>query len=95
MGTAYQYYGVKECTEPAGGLDDKAFAQRQFSDASCGARQLFTYEFEAHAPAIQKWVHLYTGKPGETEIAVLCPTTLYRLGGNLDPTIERVCIPAP
>ncbi len=88
MGTAYQFYHVKECTEPAGGLDEKGFAQRIFSDASCGASQLFTYEFEAHAPAIQKYVHLLTGKPGETEIAVLCPTTLYRLGGNLDPTIQ-------
>jgi len=87
VGTAYQFYGVKECTEPAGGLDDKAFAKRMFSDASCGAAQLFTYEFENHAAAIQKYVHLYTGKPGETEIAVYCPTTLYRLGGNLQPTI--------
>ena len=37
MGTAYQYYGVKECTEPAGGLDGKSFVRRMFSDASCGA----------------------------------------------------------
>lgn len=88
MGTAYQFYHVKECTEPAGGLDEKGFARRLFSDADCGASQLFTYEFEAHAPAIQKYVHLFTGKPGETEIAVLCPTTLYRLGANLDPTIQ-------
>jgi hypothetical protein len=87
VGTAYQFYRVKECTEPAGGLDDKSFVRRMFSDASCGAAQLFTYEFETHAAAIQKYVQLYTGKPGDTEIAVYCPTTLYRLGGNLQPTI--------
>src|SRR5207237_7805850 len=53
-----------------------------------GAAQFFTYEFEQHAPTMQKYVHLLTGKPGETEIAVYCPTTLYRLGGNLQPTIQ-------
>ena len=37
---------------------------------------------------MQKYVHLITGKPGETEVAVYCPTTLYRLGGNLQPTIK-------
>jgi hypothetical protein len=36
---------------------------------------------------MQKYVHLFTGQPGDTEIAVYCPTTLYRLGGNLQPTI--------
>jgi hypothetical protein len=87
VGTAYQFYGVKECTEPAGGLDAPSFARRMFSDASCGAAQLFTYEFETHAADIQRYVHLFTGKPGDTEIAVYCPTTLYRLGGNLQPTI--------
>jgi hypothetical protein len=87
VGTAYQFYGVKECTEPAGGLDGPSFARRMFSDASCGAAQLFTYEFESHAADIQKYVHLFTGQPGETEIAVYCPTTLYRLGGDLQPTI--------
>jgi hypothetical protein len=86
VGTAYQFYGVKESTEPAGGLDAPSFVRRMFSDASCGAAQLFTYEFESHAADIQKYVHLFTGKPGETEIAVYCPTTLYRLGGNLQPT---------
>ncbi|HWX19132.1 MAG TPA: family 14 glycosylhydrolase [Candidatus Binatia bacterium] len=88
MGTAYQFYHVKECTEPAGGLDDKIFARRVFSDASCGAVQLFTYEFENHAADVQKYIHLFTGKPGDTEIAVYCPTTFYRLGGNLQPTID-------
>ena len=53
MGTAYQFYGVKECTEPAGDLDEKGFVRRMFSDAACGARQLFTYEFESHAADIR------------------------------------------
>ncbi|MDB6125521.1 MAG: Beta-amylase [Pedosphaera sp.] len=87
MGTAYQFYGVKECTEPCGGLDDKNFARRMFSDASSGAAQLFTYEFESHAKDIQRYVHLFTGKSGETEVAVYCPTTLNRLGDNLATTI--------
>ena len=87
MGTAYQFYGVKECTEPASSLDDKGFVRRVFSDASCGAAQLFTYEFENHAADIQKYVRLFTGKQGETEVAVYCPTTLYRLGGSLQSTI--------
>jgi hypothetical protein len=88
LGTAYQFYGVKECTEPAGGLDAPSFARRLFSDASCGAAQLFTYEFEQHAAEMQKYIQLFTGKPGDTQIAVYCPTTLYRLGGNLQPTID-------
>jgi hypothetical protein len=37
---------------------------------------------------MQKYIHLLTGKPGETEIAVFCPTTLYRLGASLEPTIQ-------
>ncbi len=88
VGTAYQFYGVQECTEPAGGLEERGFVRRMFSDASCGASQLFTYEFERHAADVQRYIHLFTGKPGETEIAVLCPTTLYRLGENLQPTID-------
>lgn len=88
MGTAYQYYGVKECTEPAGDLDDRGFVRRMFSDASCGASQLFTYQFERHATNVQTYIQLFTGKPGDTEIAVYCPTTLYRLGGSLQPSID-------
>lgn len=87
IGTAYQFYGVKECTEQAGGLNDRAFLQRMFSDASCGVAQLFTYDYARYATNVQKYIHLYTGQPGETEIAVYCPTTLYRLGVNLHPTI--------
>ena len=37
---------------------------------------------------MQKYIHLLTGKPGDTEVAVFCPTTLYRLGGSLEPTIQ-------
>src|SRR5207249_998301 len=92
MGTAYQFYGAKECTEPAGNLDEKSFVRRIFSDAAAGASQFFTYEFERHATNMQKYIRLLTGKPGETEIAVYCPTTLYRLGGDLQPTI-KACYP--
>ena len=88
MGTAYQFYGVTESTEPATALDQKAFVRRVFSDASAGAKQFFTYEFEQHVPDIHKYVHLITGKSGETEVAVYCPTTLYRLGANLGFTIQ-------
>jgi len=88
VGTAYHFYGVKLSTEPAGGLDRNGFVRRMFSDASCGASQLFTYAFDQHAPDIRKYAHLMTGRPGDTSVAVLCPTTLYRLGGDLGPTIR-------
>jgi hypothetical protein len=87
-GTAYQFYGVTESTEPATALDHKAFVRRMFSDASAGAKQFFSYEFEQHAADIHKYIHLITGKPGETEVAVYCPTTLYRLNANLGFTIQ-------
>ncbi|MEO7298863.1 MAG: family 14 glycosylhydrolase [Verrucomicrobiota bacterium] len=87
IGTAYQFYGVKESTEQAGDLLERAFMQRMFSDAACGVSQLFTYDYARYASNVQKYIHLYTGKPGETEIALYCPTTLYRLGVNLHPTI--------
>src|SRR5207302_9941470 len=48
----------------------------------------FTYEFDQHSPDIRKYIHLYTGVPGETEIAVYCPTTLYPLGADLKTTID-------
>jgi hypothetical protein len=88
VATAYHFYNVPLGTEPAGGLDHPGFVKRLFSDASCGTRQLFTYEFEQHDADIRQYAHLITGKPGDTEIAVLCPTTLYRLGGDLTPTIN-------
>jgi len=88
VGTAYHFYGVRLSTEPAGGLDRNRFVRRMFSDASCGASQMFTYEFEQHVPEIQQYAHLLTGVSGETDVALLCPTTLYRLGGDLGPTIR-------
>lgn len=91
-GTAYQFYRVRECSEPAGNLDDRTFVRRMFSDASCGASQLFSYEFERHSADIRKYIHLFTGQPGDTEVAVYCPTTLYRLGANLQRTIQA-CYP--
>jgi hypothetical protein len=86
-GTAYQFYGVKEGTEPAGELNENDFVRRMFCDADCGAAQFFGYEFEAHATNMQKYVRLYTGQPGETQIAEYCPTTLYRLG---DPLVASI-----
>jgi hypothetical protein len=87
MGTAYQFYGTILGTEPAAGMDRRTFLRRIFSDASCGASQFFTYEFDQHLDDIHKYVHLYTGHPGETQVAVFCPTTLYRLGGDVSPTV--------
>lgn len=87
IATAYQFYGVKLSTEPAGGMDHKTFVRRMFSDASCGASQIFTYEFDGHFADIQQYAHLFTGKPGDTDVAMLCPTTFYRLGGDLWPMI--------
>ncbi len=88
LGTAYQLYGVKLGSEPASSLDRSAFLQRVFSDASCGASQVFTYEFESHAKDLQEFARLYTGNSGETEVALFCPTTLHRLGDNIQHTIE-------
>jgi hypothetical protein len=88
VATAYHFYNVPLGTEPAGNLDHAGFVKRLFSDASCGTRQLFTYDFDRHSADIRRYAHLVTGEPGETEIAVLCPTTLYRLGGDLRPTIS-------
>lgn len=88
IATAYHHYGVPLATEPAGGLDHPGFLRRLFSDASCGTRQLFTYDYPTHAADVRAFAHLVTGQPGETEIAVLCPTTLYRLGGDMSPTLR-------
>ncbi len=88
MGTAYQFYDVKESTEPATALDQKTFVRRMFSDASAGASQFFTYEFPQHTADIHKYIRLYSGRPGDTQIAVYCPTTMYRLGADLRPTID-------
>jgi hypothetical protein len=88
VATAYHFYGVPLGTEPAGGLDHNGFVKRLFSDASCGTKQLFTYEFDQHVDDIHQYARLVTGKPGDVQLAVLCPTTLYRLGGDLSPTIR-------
>lgn len=88
LATAYNFYGVRLSTEPAGGLDRNSFVRRMFSDASCGASQLFTYEFDQHAEDIRKYVHLYTGQPSGTSVAILMPTTFYRLGGDLSFTVR-------
>ncbi len=86
--SAYNHYKINMSTEPAGGMDNITFVRRMFSDATGGASQLFTYEYMQHAPLIQRYVHLYTGKPGDTHIAVLCPTTDYRLGADFTPIIN-------
>jgi hypothetical protein len=88
LATAYRFYGVPLATEPAGDLARDLFVRRMFSDASCGASQLFTYDYPRHADDVRRYVHLYTGTPGETDVAVYCPTTLYRLGGDVGHTIR-------
>jgi hypothetical protein len=87
LGTAYQFYGVKLGTEPASQLDHPRFVQRMFSEASAGARQFFTYEFDRHISDIQQYISLYTGKSGDTSVALYCPTTFHRLGGDASPTV--------
>src|SRR5439155_4875812 len=89
VATAYRFYGVTLSTEPAGALGHGDFIKSLFSDMDCGARQVFTYDCEKHADDVRRYVHLVTGQSGETETAVLCPTTLYRLGGDLSPTIRQ------
>jgi hypothetical protein len=79
---------VKESTEPATALDEKTFRRRIFSDASAGASQFFTYEFPQHEADIHKYIRLITGRPGDTQVAVYCPTTMYRLGADLKRTID-------
>lgn len=88
LATAYKFYGVRLATEPAGNLDAATFTRRMFSDASCGATQLFTYEWDKHVEAIHQYAHLFTGHASDTQVAVLCPTTLYRLGGDVGVTIR-------
>ena len=58
LATAYHFYGVPLGTEPSGTLDHNGFVKRLFSDASCGTRQLFTYEFDQHSADIRKYAHL-------------------------------------
>lgn len=86
--TAYRFYHVPFSTEPAEGLDHPRFMKRLFSDVSGGATQFFTYEVDAHAADLQAHAALLTGEPAETSVAVYCPTTFYRLGGDLQSTIQ-------
>jgi len=86
--TAYAYYGVPYRTEAAGGLDPDAFALRTFTDASCGATTLFTYELEKHLAAATESLPLFTGERGQTDIALLAPTTVYYLNGAIMPAVD-------
>ena len=86
-GTAYRFYGVPFTTEPAGGMDDKTFRRRVFMDASNGTTEMFSYEWDKHKLDGVKWIHLYRGVPSITDVAVLCPTTWYRMNGDLWPMI--------
>ena len=86
--TAYAFYGGEYRTEAAGSLDDSAFMRRAFSDASCGATRLMTYEVEKHLPACRKVLPYYTGARGRTDIALLAPTTMYYLNADVKISIE-------
>lgn len=86
--TAYAFYGVPYRTEAAGGLDENAFIARTFTDISCGASRLFTYQIEKHLPAAMNYLHLFTGERGKTDVALLAPTTIYYLNGDVMPSIE-------
>lgn len=85
--TAYAFYGVPYRTEAAGGLDSDAFIQRTFTDISCGASRLFSYELDKHMPTCVRYLPLFTGERGKTDVALLAPTTLYYLGGDVVPAI--------
>jgi len=86
--TAYHFYGVPYRTEAAGGLDEVFFAKRTFVDACCGASRLFTYQIEEHLPAASKWIHLFTGERDVTDVALLAPTTIHFLNGDVRPAID-------
>lgn len=88
-GTAYRFYGVPLSTEPAGELGDKDFRRRCFMDACNGATEMFTYEWGKHQTDARRWIHLYDGTPSLTDVAVYCPTTWYRLNGDLQPAIRE------
>ncbi len=87
-GTAYRFYGIPFTTEPAGGMDEKTFRRRVFMDASNGCSEMFSYEWEQHMKDGLKWIHLYRGVPSITDVAVLCPTTWYRMNGDVWPVIR-------
>jgi hypothetical protein len=87
-GTAYRFYRAPFSTEPAGELGTKDFRRRCFMDACNGATEMFTYQWEKHRPDALRWIHLYDGTPSLTDVAVYCPTTWYRLNGDLQPVIQ-------
>lgn len=87
-GTAYRFYGIPFTTEPAGGMDEKTFRRRVFMDSSNGTSEMFSYEWEKHMADGLKWIHLYRGIASITDVAVLCPTTWYRMNGDVWPVIR-------
>ena len=87
-GTAYRFYGIPFTTEPAGGLDQRTFLRRVFMDASNGTSEMFSYEWDKHKEDGLKWIHLYRGMPSITDVAVYCPTTWYRMNGDIWPVIR-------
>ncbi|MHB0998618.1 MAG: beta-galactosidase [Armatimonadota bacterium] len=89
-GTAYRFYGIPFSTEPAGSMDNPTFRRRVFMDACNGTTEMFAYEWDKHGPDGRKWIHLYHGVPSITDVAVFCPTTWYRMNGDLWPMIRSV-----
>ncbi len=87
MTTLCKFKQVEFHTEAAGWLDQISFLRRCFSDASCGASGLFTYQLNQHLPAAQRYAHLYTGQAGVTDVACFLPTTWYLLGGDVSQSI--------
>ena len=69
-------------------MDEKTFRRRVFMDASNGTSEMFSYEWDKHKDDGLKWIHLYRGVPSITDVAVLCPTTWYRMNGDLWPMIR-------
>jgi hypothetical protein len=57
-------------------------------DACNGATEMFSYEWDKHKLDGLKWIHLYDGVPSITDVAVYCPTTWYRMNGDLWPMIR-------
>ena len=87
-GTAYRFYGIPFTTEPAGGMDEMTFRRRVFMDATNGTSEMFSYDWDKHMRDGIKWIHLYRGMPSITDVAVLCPTTWYRMNGDVWPVIR-------
>lgn len=89
-GTAYRFYGIPFTTEPAGGLNQRNFRRRVFMDATNGTSEMFSYEWDKHKYDGIKWIHLYRGMPSITDVAMYCPTTWYRMNGDVWPVIRAV-----